>query len=160
MSIEDGIPSTDSAWGRTVREMQELATRLEAEGLEVTVVRAGNTAPVPPEAGDSTRFGLVYTVPGENEAGVRAVLQDATVEEYTIHRRSLSSTIFIVTQFRAPAADRALLIAGVIEADETDELREAASERGEMYTHIQLLDWTHLGSVRHDDPTAFFPEED
>jgi hypothetical protein len=28
---------------------------------------------------------------------------------------------------------------------------------GELHSHVQLLDWTHLGSFRHDDPAAFFP---
>lgn len=160
MSVEDDTTSTESAWGRTVAEMRELATRLETEGLEVATVRAGNTAPVPPSAGASERFGLVHTVSGDDEAAVRAVLQDATVKEYTVHSRSVSSTAFVVTQLTAPAAGRALLIAGVVETDEAAELREAAHDREEMYTHVQLLDWTHLGSVRHDDPAAFFPEED
>jgi len=160
MSTENTNAQSETAWSRTVLEMRELATELEAAGLEVTAIRAGNTAPVPPESGETERFGLVHTVSGENEAAVRAVLEEATVEEYAVHRRSLCSMTFTVTQLTAPTAGRALLIAGVIETDEATELREAASERGEMYTHVQLLDWTHLGSVRHDDPSAFFPEEE
>lgn len=33
----------------------------------------------------------------------------------------------------------------------------AVRNAGELHTHVQLLDWTHLGSFRHDDPAAFLP---
>ncbi|MFC7081917.1 DUF7529 family protein [Halorussus caseinilyticus] len=37
-------------------------------------------------------------------------------------------------------------------------LVKTALEEDEMYTHVQKLDKTHLGSFRHDDVEKFFPE--
>ncbi|MFB6218708.1 MAG: hypothetical protein ABEH77_05945 [Halobacteriaceae archaeon] len=156
MSTDDDASGTASGWERTVSEMQTAAARLEEAGWTVETVRAGDTAPEPPEAGEADRFGLVHTVPGSAAAAVRSVLGD-DVEEYTLYRRTVGSTTFLVTELRAPGSRRALLVAGAVDRDDAAALREAASERGEMYTHLQLLDWTHLGSVRHDDPAAFFP---
>ncbi|MFB6296158.1 MAG: hypothetical protein ABEH66_04860 [Halobacteriales archaeon] len=158
MSAEENTPEDAGEWTQTVAEMRELAAEREAAGWTVETVRAGDTAPEPPELGESGRFGLVHTVPGSAEAGVRSVLQDGVVEEYAVHRRTAGSTRFLVTELRDPDAKRVLLVAGAVDLDDASDLAAAARERGTMYTHVQLLDWTHLGTVRHDDPAAFFPD--
>lgn len=144
------------AWRRTVTEMQSIASSLEADGWETATIRAGNTAPEPPELGDTGRFGFVFTVPGTEEQAIERVIADADVEEYSVYRRVFDSTAFIVVELVAPDPRRALLIAGAVDTDDAAELESAAMERGEMYTHIRLLDGTELGSVRHDEPAAFF----
>jgi len=45
---------------------------------------------------------------------------------------------------------------GAFDASAAEALRTAARDAGAMYSLVQLLDWTHLGSFRHDDPDAFF----
>lgn len=158
MGAENGTMSDADGWTRTVEEMRAMAARLGDAGWEVTTVRAGDTAPEPPGAGETDRFGLVFTVPGEAEGGVRSVLRGSNVEEFAVHRRVVGSTMFLVTEFRDPGTEAVLFVAGAVDLDDAAELETAARERGEMYTHVQLLDWTHLGSVRHDDPGAFFPD--
>ncbi len=54
----------------------------------------------------------------------------------------------------------AILLAGTVDTTAADPLVEAAAERGELRTHVQLLDGTHLGSFEHDDPSLFFPSLD
>lgn len=154
-SEREGAVNLD-AWRRTVTEMQSIASSLEVAGWETTTVRAGDTAPEPPELGDTGRFGLVFTVPGTEEQAIERVIADAEVEEYSVYRRVFDSTAFVVVELVAPDARRALLIAGAVDTDDAAELESAAIERGEMHTHIRLLDGTDLGSVRHDEPGPFF----
>lgn len=144
-------------WERTVGEMREIARQYREDGWEVVAVRAGDTAPESPEVGESERFGFVHTVPNAVASDVRSVL-DGDVDGSAIHRRSLGSTLFFVTEITDATTRRALLLAGAVDTGVAEELETAARERGELYTHVQLLDWTHLGTVRHDDPSAFFPE--
>lgn len=149
---------TVEPWERTIDEMREIAQRHRDEGWDAVAVQAGDVAPEPPSVGNSDRFGLVYTVPNAVAEDVSSVLA-GDIDSYAVHRRQLGSTVFFVTEITESAARRVLLLAGGVDARNAEDLAATARERGEMYTHVQLLDWTKLGSVRHDNPSAFFPEE-
>jgi L-rhamnose mutarotase len=149
-----------NVWEQAVGEMRELAAERAADGWETVTVHAGETTPEPPSEGDSDRFGIVYTIPDNVAEEVRSVVENASVDEYTVYRRNLGSTLFLVTEFADSDAEVALFVAGAVNLQFADELFAAATERGEMYSHLQLLDWTQLASFRHDDPSAFIPERD
>jgi len=155
-STDDGA-GDPGAWERTVTEMRELAADREADGWETVTVRAGDTAPEPPEAGESDRFGFVYTVPGSAADPFRAVYEAGQFDSYTVYRRRAGDTLFLVTEVADTDAERAVYLAGAVDLGVAGDLRETAAEAGELHSHVQLLDWTHLGSFRHDDPAAFFP---
>lgn len=145
------------AWELTLSEMRDLATEREANGWVTVSIPAGNTAPEPPDAGQTDRFGLVYTVPGDIVDPFRNLYEGAEFDAYTVYRRQVGQTLFLVTEVADTDAERAVYIAGAVDLDVAGDLREAAREAGELYSHVQLLDWTHLGSFRHDDPAPFFP---
>ena len=155
-STDDGADDP-GAWERTVTEMRELAADREADGWETVTVRAGDTAPEPPDAGESDRFGFVYTVPGSAADSFRAVYDAGEFDSYTVYRRRAGETLFLVTEVADTDAKRAVFLAGAVDLGVAGDLRETAVEAGELHSHVQLLDWTHLGSFRHDDPAAFFP---
>jgi hypothetical protein len=147
-----------TVWEQAVGEMRELAAERAADGWETVTIHAGETTPEPPSEGDSDRFGVVYTIPDNAAEEVQSVVENASVDEYTVYRRSVGSTLFLVTEFADSEAEVALFVAGAVNLQFADELFAAATERGEIYSHLQLLDWTHLASFRHDDPSAFIPE--
>lgn len=160
MTDADGRADADetevSAWERTIDEMEALAAERAADGWETLTVTAADTAPTPPEAGDDDRYGLIYTV-GDNVADdVRAAHEDG-FDRYEVYRREVGDRLFLVTELQSAAAERAVFVAGAVDMTVADDLLAAVAERGTMYTHLQTLDWTQLGSVRHDDPSAFFP---
>jgi L-rhamnose mutarotase len=160
--MEDSPNDADeeaTVWEQVIEEMRELAAQREADGWETITVHAGETTPEPPSAGDSDRFGIVYTVPDNVADEVRSVVESASVDEYTVYRRKLGRTLFLVTELADTDDQLALFVAGALNLQFADQLFEAATDRGEMYTHLQLLDWTHLASFYHDDPSAFIPEE-
>lgn len=154
---EAGAGST--AWERAIDDMHELAAERAADGWETVTVHAGETTPEPPSEGDSDRFGVVYTVPDNAADAVREAVEGASMDEYTVYRRQVGKTLFLVSEFADAEGGTALFVAGALNLQFADRLFEAATERGEIYSHLQLLDWTHLASFRHDDPEAFVPEE-
>ncbi|MEF8827426.1 MAG: hypothetical protein V5A49_00215 [Haloarcula sp.] len=143
-------------WEQTLDDMRDVASQRATEGWETITVQAGDTAPEPPSAGESNRFGLVYTVPNDSAEGVRSFSESASVDGYTVYRRKAGSKLFLVTEISDSDARIALFVAGVVDLDVADDLVTAAANAGETYTHIRLLDSTQLGSFRHDDPSAFF----
>jgi hypothetical protein len=58
------------------------------------------------------------------------------------------------------ATKQAILLAGNYELIHANPLIATAMKQGEMYTHVQLLDSTHLGSFRHEQWKPFFPDGD
>lgn len=147
-------------WQRTVDALRELESELEAAGWEVVAVPAGHVAPVSPEAGESDRFGLVHTVPGEVAEAFEAAFEAGRFAEYEVFRRQVGNRLFLVTKLTAPDERVAILLAGNVDMTYADALEAAAESRGELYTHVELLDGTHLGSFQHDDPALFFPSLD
>lgn len=154
---DTGVDGEDTGWERTLAEMRDLAAERAAAGWDTATVSAGNTAPEPPGIGDSDRFGFVYTVPDDAAQAVESIVVDGDVDEYTVYRRAAGGRLFHVVELVDSAAETALFVAGTVELTRLDDLRSAARADGVVYTHLQLLDRTELGSIRHDDPAAFFP---
>lgn len=154
---DDSDGEEENGWQRTVAELNRLASELEAAGQDVVAIPAGHIGPVPPEAGETDRFGLVHVIPGEEAEAFRDAFEAGSFVEYEVFRRRVGHRLFLVTKLGDPDADVTILLAGSVDTTHADALREAAASEGEIYTHVQLLDGTHLGSFRHDDPSLFFP---
>lgn len=148
-----------TAWEQSINEMRELAAQRDAEGWTTVTVHAGETTPEPPSEGKSPRFGVVYTVPDNVAEEIDIIINGTSMDEYTVYRRQVGKILFLVTEFADGDSEAALFVAGAVNLHFADQLFEAAMERGEIYSHLQLLDWTHLVSFHHDDPSAFIPEE-
>lgn len=144
------------AWERTIEEMHALADERAEEGWTTDAVIAVDTAPKPPDAGERDRFGLIYTVGGDDADAVRAA-HDGGLDRYTVYRRQVGDRLFLVTELQDTDAERALFVAGAVDMTVAGDLVATADERGELYSHLRLLDGTDLASVRHDDPGDFFP---
>lgn len=145
-----------AAWQQTLDEMESMAADRASEGWETLTVTAADTAPEPPDAGQSDRFGLVYTV-DEETADAFPPIHEKGFDRYEVYRRRVGNVTYLVTELQNTERREVVFVAGAVEMEFADELLDAAAERGELYTHLQTLDWTHVGSVRHDDPAAFFP---
>lgn len=145
------------AWQRTLAELRRLEAELEEDGWQVVAVAAGHVAPEPPGAGETDRFGLVHVVPGDEVDGFTEAFGAGTFGEYEVFRRRVGHRLYLLTKLTAAEQRVAILLAGSVDCTQADALIEAAAARGEIYTHMQLLDGTHLGSFKHDDPTLFFP---
>jgi len=153
MSDDSGL----SAWGRTLREANEMADRLRSEGYDVVTVRAGHVAPLAPDEGDDDRFGLVYVAPDSVAESLLALVERAAIDEYEVFRRAVGGDLFVLVCLTDEDGRAAVLLVGAVTRAGAGPIVDAARERGVVHSHVELLDGTRLLSVRHDDPAAFFP---
>lgn len=147
-----------TAWGRTLDAATEMERELRADGWEVATVRAGHVAPEPPESGDTDRFGLVYLAPGDAGDSLEAAVDRGEFERYRTFGRRVGSDRYLLTRLTDPDRGLAALLVGAVDLTRVGPLAAAARERGEIHSHVQLLDGTRVASFAHDDPDAFLPE--
>lgn len=144
------------AWKETLRDVEAIATDLRAEGFDVLTLQAGDTAAETPDVG-TDRFGLSYVVPGNQADQFTDAFAAIDSPQYQVYRQEIGGNVFIVTQISDTDAEQAILIAGVYRKQYEAALVRAASDADEMFTHVQRLDGTHLGSFKHEDWNMFFP---
>lgn len=155
--IAAGADREKDAWAATLSDMSATADQLREEGWSVTTVAAGDTAPENPETGRD-RFGLVHVVPDNAAAEFEEAFAAGEFPLYEVYRAQVDGKVYLLTQLLDPESETAILIAGVYALRHALGCVRASEEAGETYTHVQLLDGTHLGSFRHDDPDKFFPD--
>lgn len=148
------------AWAATLDDMEALAAEYAEEGWETVTIPAGHTAPEPPDSGVEGRFGLVYVIPGDRAEEVTTAIEAGTFPRYDVYRNEADGQVFLVTVLTDPETETAIFVAGGFERRSSRSLLSAAQERGTMYTHLQKLDGTPVGSFEHDDPQKFFPATD
>lgn len=148
------------AWGRTLEEMEALAAEREADGWDVVTVAAGHTAPESRDAGDTDRYGLVYVAPGNRARPFYEAYDRGDYPRYEVYRGETETRIFLVTELIDPDVETAILLAGNFRRLDARGLIRTVRETERMYTHVQKLDGTHLGSFEHADHEKFFPATD
>lgn len=146
------------AWQKTLDDMRAMESELEAEGWDVVAIGAGHTAPTNPDAGASDRYGLVYVIPDNKADPFEQAVETGKFPKYRVFRNEMEGRIFMLTQLLDPDSETAVLLAGNFETRHAPGLVKTALKEDEMYTHVQTLDETHLGSFRHDDVEKFFPD--
>lgn len=151
---------TRNAWQTTLTEMDELAADLEAKGWKTVTIAAGHTAPENPSTGDSDRFGLTHVVPDNKADDFRRLFEAGGFPQYEVYRNEVEGREFVLTVLLDPEKEAAILIAGSYELRHAPGCVKAAKREEKMYTHVQTLDGTHLGSFEHGDYTKFFPNAD
>ena len=159
---EDSPPSVDArkdAWRRTLQEMESIAAELDEEGWETVAIPVGHAAPEPPEAGEEGRFGFVHVIPGNYESAFREAFDAGGFERYDVFRQEIGGKVFFLLQLLDAPSGTAILLAAQYDTQHSEPLESAAEEEGVVYSHVQKLDATHLGSFRHDEPGKFFPED-
>lgn len=145
------------AWEETIADMKARAEELEAEGWDAFYVAAGHTAPEPPDAGDSDRWGLAHVIPDNYVDGFEAAFAAGEFPEYDVYRQEMEGTLFFLTELRDPGSKTAILLAASLTLFEATALVNKSRSADRTYTHVHTLDGTHLGSFEHDQPAKFFP---
>lgn len=142
---------------RTLAELEARAGDLREAGWQVATVPAAHVTAEPPEAGDSDRFGYVYVAPGSAADPFREAFETGGFDSFELFRRTVGGTEYLLTELTDTEGEVAILLAGGVENGDPEAVRRAAEREGAMYSHVQLLDYTHLGSFRHD-PGPFFDD--
>lgn len=148
------------AWTRTLADMAAMAAEREDAGWRTVTIPAGHTAPEPPDVGVEGRYGLVYVVPGNKAEPFREAAEAGTFPRYEVYRAATGSRVFLVTELVDPDTQTAIYVAGTYRRADATPLLQAARRHGRMYTHLQTLDETPLGTFEHEGYETFFHDED
>ena len=151
---------TKDAWEATIEDMYAMEEELEEQGWAVAAIGAGHTAPESPRAEPEGRFGLTYTIPDNYAEVFREAFRENGFERYEVYRQEQEGTAFQVTALYDDETETAILLAGAYELRHANPLIATAMKTGEMYSHVRLLDGTHLGSFQHEGYELFFPDAD
>lgn len=152
------IEARKDAWRRTLQELERIEADLEEEGWDVVAIPVGHAAPEPPDAGEEGRFGFVHVIPGNYESAFSRAFDAGGFERYNVYRQAVAGQVFFVLELLDPATETAILLAAQFSTHRGQELESTAADEGVVYTHVQKLDGTHLGTYRHDEPDRFFPD--
>ena len=147
-----------NAWQATLDDLDEMEMELADDGWETVAIVAGDTEPEHPDATESGRFGLTHVIPRNKVEEFTAAFEAGEFPTYDVYRSSVEGREFLVTALLDPDTRHAILIAATYARRAAEPLVEAAADAGEMYTHVQRLDGTHLGSFRHEEYEKFFPD--
>jgi hypothetical protein len=147
-------------WEGTLEDMHTVSEEYENKGWDVVEIAADHTAPKSIDVDSEERFGLIHVIPGNKADEFSDAFENGDFPTYDVFRADVNSGVFLVTALFDPESEIAIFIAGWYEKYNIRQLVETAKDRGEMYTHVQTLDETVLGSFRHDTPEKFFPQID
>lgn len=152
-----------SAWEATLQDMHGMASELEEQGWEATPIGAEDTAPNPPDTGDADRYGFIHVIPDNraeefSETFERGHEEGGGFQEFEVYRSEVEGRVFQVTVLYDEPTAGVILLAGNYAMRHAQNLIQAAIERDEIYTHVQTLDRTALGSFRHESWEHFFPD--
>lgn len=153
------VDARKDAWSRTLQEMESTASDLEADGWETVAIPVGHAAPETPDIGEESRFGFVHVIPGNYEPAFQEVFEAAGFERYDVFHREIGGKVFFLLQLLDAPSRNAILLAAQYDKQHGQSLQSVAEDEGVVYTHVQKIDATHLGSFRHDEPSKFFPED-
>lgn len=158
--MTDSGGAEQDAWTRTLDEMAAMAAEREDDGWRTVIIPAGHTAPEPPDAGADGRYGLVYVVPGNKAEAFREAAEAGTFPRYEVYRGTTESRVFLVTELLDPDTETAVYVAGTYRRQDATPLLRAARRQETMYTHLQTLDETQLGTFEHESHEEFFDDRD
>lgn len=151
-------PETSDDWTLTLARADDMEAALRSDGWDVVTVRAGHVAPEPPSAGEDDRYGFVYVAQGSDGDELATAIDTGTFDEYTVFNRRDGARLYTITRVEDADRELAVLLVGAVDVSDVDELVTAARERDAMYSHVQRLDGTIVGTFEHDDPEPFLPE--
>ncbi|MFB6086541.1 MAG: hypothetical protein ABEJ84_07015 [Halodesulfurarchaeum sp.] len=158
--VEAYSDAFSNAWKETVNDAKRMADGRDSEGWETLVVPSGDTAPEAPDRGREGRFGMVHAVPGNKSESLEELLEFASFPAFDVYRATVHGRVFFVTELIDPEHTAAVYVAGNYRLADAGDLINAAAKHDTMYTHLQKLDQTDLGSFEHGEWRKFFPNEE
>ncbi|SEW01557.1 DUF7529 family protein [Natrinema salifodinae] len=146
------------AWSRTLDDTDAIAEQRRDDGWDVVSIAAVDTAPMSREVGPDDRFGTVYVIPDNDADSFTDAYERGEFSRYEAYRNETEGYVYLVTELLDPNTETAILLAGQYQRRYADGMIAAAEEENVLYTHVETLDGTVLGSVRHEEYEPLLPD--
>lgn len=137
-----------------------MADRLEESGWRALSIAAGDAAAGTTETSRTDRHGYSYVIPGDAADEFADLFVPDGFARTEVYRAGTGSHLYLLTVFKDPPTETAILIAGALDRGRVADCRRAAEAAGTMYSDVFSVDGTRLGTFEHDHPTPFFPDAD
>ncbi len=136
-----------AAWQRLREELDDRREAFADDGYDVTAVTADHGA----VAVDDDRGRLSFTIADNLADAVATTVADAAVSRTTVEAVDLEGYRLFLLSAVDPESETALLVAGGVERDAVERLRDATTVR----TVLRRADGTRVVVLEHDDVTPF-----
>ncbi|WP_254862395.1 DUF7529 family protein [Halovivax gelatinilyticus] len=138
-------------WKRVLEQMDAIADDRRDDGWEVLTIMAGHTNTVGRDGDESKKFGLCHIVPNKKAEAFEDFYDEETFTEYLAYGTSVGVFMYVVTELIDPTNDRSVLIASRYDMSYAKAMIQDAEREGVLYTHVQTLDGTVIGSFEHEE---------
>jgi len=152
--------TASNGWAQVLEEMDAMAETLAENGWRTLSIAAGDAAAVTAETSRTDRHGYSYVIPGDAADDFAELFVPDGFGRTEVYRAGTGSHLYLLTVFKDPPTETAVLIAGAFDRGQVADCKRAALTAGTMYTDVFRVDGTRVGTFEHDDPAPFFPEPD
>ncbi|AGB15704.1 hypothetical protein Halru_1087 [Halovivax ruber XH-70] len=159
--VKDATAAETEAWKQELEEMEQIAQERRDDGWEVLTMSAGHTNTVSRDGDADEQFGICHIVPDSDADAFAEFYDEESFTEYLVYGRPIEAYLYLVTELIDPVNERAVLIAGRYNRMYADGMISDANEEGVLYTHVQKINGTVVGSFEHETygPLIGEPEE-
>lgn len=159
--LKNSTSAETEAWKQELEEMELIAQERRDDGWEVLTMSAGHTNTVSRDGDDDKKFGICHIVPDSDAEAFAEFYDEESFTEYLAYGRPIESHLYLVTELIDPVSERAVLIAGRYNRMYADGMISDANEEGVLYTHVEKINGTVVGSFEHEayGPLIGEPEE-
>ncbi|SDR28260.1 DUF7529 family protein [Natronobacterium texcoconense] len=153
-----GGTAATKAWQRTLEDMEGLAEEREEQGWDVVSIISGNTAPTPPSGSEDDWFGPSFIIPDNKATPFEEAFERGEFPLYEVYRETVDDRVFLVVEYIDPDVETVIMIAGQYRLRNAAGMASAAIDDDVIYTRVQTLDGTVLGSFQHEEYEKFVPD--
>lgn len=144
-------------WARTVADMRAMAEDRAGKGFDTYTLAADDTAGIAPSMGDDDRIGFSHLIPGDEADEIEPVFEGFSLDETGVYQSTDSGHVFMVTELVDYDDETVIYVAGTFRMADAAALVRAAVDMGHLHTYVRRLNRENVGTVRHEDVDAFFP---
>lgn len=149
--LKDPTGAQIEAWKQELEEMDLIAEDRREDGWEVLTIVAGHTNTVTRDGDEDGKYGICHIIPDNKAEEFVEFYDEETFTEYLAYGRPMNAFMYLVTEFIDPTNERSVLIASRFDTRFAEDMVEDAKEEGVLYTHVQKLNGTVLGSFEHEE---------
>lgn len=162
---QQGLPTgVIDSWEAVVSDMEATAAEYREDGWTVIELHPGDVATLTGNHERIDRYGLDLVVPSDEAETVYELVEaeDAAFDSCSLFKAVRAGIVFLVVAVEDETRGIAVLYPAYYDVDDeqTEEMLEVATSRGEMQTHVRNLGGERLSTFTHGDPSLFFPTDD
>jgi hypothetical protein len=156
--VIDDTGAHQSAWSQTLEDMESIAEARREEGWDAVTLTTANTGPISRGDNDNPdRFGLVTVLPDNYAEEFEEMYESHDLDQYQVYSNMVEGFMYIVLEVLDAEEQTSLFLALRYDLVLAEGMINSALDEGTLYTHVNTIDGTELGTFEHQDYEALLP---